>query len=233
MAWLPYLETNMQMRIVYEKALGGVAIIIPNEAYVAELIASGKTELEACTFIADKDVPDGISYSIVPNDYVPADRSGRASWTLNTFTTSQNVIHTVKETAAIGAYNIIVDSNEDLWIGGNTNPGYVHKISSAGVVLAKIDAGNNVLGLAEVDGYIWITEMKSNTISQIDMATNTLVHTMSVGVDPYALAYTGGFLYAAIQGDNQILKINPVTKTVIATLDCGTAPHNMTVNGPR
>jgi len=61
----------MNQRIIYETDEGGVAIIVPAE----EALQS-----HAIEEIAEKDVPAGKPYKIVPVDDIPSDRTFRNAW---------------------------------------------------------------------------------------------------------------------------------------------------------
>jgi hypothetical protein len=63
--------TNMNERIIYQNADGGIAIIIP--------AACGLTIEQ----IAAKDVPTGQPYKIVDVADIPTDRQWRDEWTLD------------------------------------------------------------------------------------------------------------------------------------------------------
>ena len=58
-----------QMRIIYNKADGGVAVVIP-------ATECGLTIEE----IAAKDVPSGVPYKIVDVSEIPTDRTFRDAW---------------------------------------------------------------------------------------------------------------------------------------------------------
>jgi hypothetical protein len=54
-------------RIIYPTPDGGVAIVIPTgEASIAQ--------------VAAKDVPEGVTYSIIDASEIPSDRTFRAAW---------------------------------------------------------------------------------------------------------------------------------------------------------
>lgn len=59
----------MDQRIIYPNDTGGVAIIIP--------AANCGLTIEQ---IAEKDVPPGKPYKIVPASVIPTDRTFRAAW---------------------------------------------------------------------------------------------------------------------------------------------------------
>lgn len=61
----------MDKRIIYQNEAGGVCVLVPAPC--------GLTVAE----IADKDVPTGSPYKIVPVSDVPSDRTDRKSWTVD------------------------------------------------------------------------------------------------------------------------------------------------------
>jgi hypothetical protein len=57
-------------RIIFQNESGGVSVIIP----------TGELPIEE---VAAKDVPEGVSYEIVEDDAIPADRFFRNAWVAN------------------------------------------------------------------------------------------------------------------------------------------------------
>ena len=62
------------MKIIYQTDDGGVAIITPTPEAL---------EIMPIEEIAQKDVPTGKKYVIVPDDAIPTDRTYRDAWTIN------------------------------------------------------------------------------------------------------------------------------------------------------
>lgn len=58
------------MKIIYQNQEGGVSVIHP----------TGELSIEE---VAAKDVPEGLSYEIVEDDAIPADRFFRGAWVAN------------------------------------------------------------------------------------------------------------------------------------------------------
>ena len=58
------------MKIIYQNSEGGISVIIP----------TGELSIEE---VAKKDVPVGVSYEIVEDDAIPADRFFRNAWVAN------------------------------------------------------------------------------------------------------------------------------------------------------
>src|SRR5215510_16149087 len=71
--------------------------------------------------------------------------------------------------------------------------------------------------LAQTKGYV--TNVLDNTVSVIDMATNTVIATVPVGIAPEGVALTpnGAFAYVPNALDNNVSVISTATDTVVAT----------------
>ena len=72
--------------------------------------------------------------------------------------------------------------------------------------------------LAQTRGYV--TNSDDDTVSVIDVATNTVVATVPVGSNPVAVAVTpdGAFAYVTNANDSTVLVIDSTTNTVVATV---------------
>jgi len=76
---------EIKMKIIYTTAENTVSVITPSPNWIG---SSGKkikdlTDDElpiAMEELAQKDVPTGLKYKIVADDYIPTDRSLRNSW---------------------------------------------------------------------------------------------------------------------------------------------------------
>jgi hypothetical protein len=62
-------------RIIYPTPEGGVAIIVPSPEYLQD---------HTIEELAEKDVPSGITYEIVPASSIPSDRTFRNAWEFST-----------------------------------------------------------------------------------------------------------------------------------------------------
>ena len=70
------------MRIIYKDDNGGVCVVVPSTRRLDEM-GDELTLTEKMDSIAQKDVPAGKSYKIVPVDDIPSDRTFRNAWTVN------------------------------------------------------------------------------------------------------------------------------------------------------
>ena len=62
------------MKIVYKNIDGGVSIVHPTEEALSVMTIDE---------IAKKDVPTGIAYAIVEDDFIPTDRTYRDAWVVD------------------------------------------------------------------------------------------------------------------------------------------------------
>ena len=62
------------MKIVYKNIDGGVSIVHPTEEALSVMTIDD---------IAKKDVPTGIAYAIVEDDFIPTDRTYRDAWVVD------------------------------------------------------------------------------------------------------------------------------------------------------
>jgi len=72
-------------------------------------------------------------------------------------------------------------------------------------------------GRATIAGISW--NAGDSTVSVIDTATNTVVATIPVGLDPFGVAITpdGTRAYVTINGDNTVSVFDTTSNTVAAT----------------
>lgn len=71
-------------RIIFENADGSLGVITPMPACIELLAAQLEGGIDAAlSLIAEKDVPKGLPYWIVPTDLIPTDRTDRQQWRLD------------------------------------------------------------------------------------------------------------------------------------------------------
>ncbi len=81
--------------------------------------------------------------------------------------------------------------------------------------------------------FAYITNSGSNTVSVIDIATNTVFGApISVGAQPYGVAADtqGTRVYVTNQGSNSVSVIDTATNAVVATIAVGANPQGIAVN---
>jgi len=95
-------------------------------------------------------------------------------------------------------------------------------------VIANITVGRGPWGIAydPSNGYIYVTDYDSNTVSVIDGATNTVIANITVGSGPAGVAYdpSNGYIYVADSGSDTVSVIDGKTNKVIATIPVGSEP---------
>ena len=73
---------------------------------------------------------------------------------------------------------------------------------------------------------------ENGTVSKINLATDTVVARVTVGLSPTRLAIdsAGTFAYVTNAGSNTVSKINLATDTVVATIEVGVAPYGIAID---
>jgi YVTN family beta-propeller protein len=114
--------------------------------------------------------------------------------------------------------------------GSATNSAASYSFSAAdniGTVIARIRVGRNPAGIAynPFNGYIYVANSLSDTVSVIDPNTNTVVATIPVGRGPQEIAYnpSNGYLYVTHLGDHPtsmgyVSAIDPNTNKIVAKI---------------
>ena len=79
--------------------------------------------------------------------------------------------------------------------------------------------------------FAYVANSDSNTVSVIDTATNKVVATVGVGVNPSGVAVTpdGTHAYVANNGSNNVSVIDTASNTVVATVPVGVGPDGVAV----
>ena len=78
----------------------------------------------------------------------------------------------------------------------------------------------------------YIPNWGDNTLSVINITTNTVVDTIIVGSSPFGVSVSsdGSKVYITNQDDNTVSVINTATKTVSATISVGSYPTGVSVS---
>ena len=85
-------------------------------------------------------------------------------------------------------------------------------------VSATIGVGTNPWGVAYGNGYVYVTNGVSGTVSVINATTNAVSATVSVGSGPAGMAYVNGYVYVANEGSNTVSVIStPSSPTTTTT----------------
>ena len=92
--------------------------------------------------------------------------------------------------------------------------------------------GNAPFGIAydSVNDRIYVTNSDDNTVTVIDITTNTVIDTITVGIEPFDIAYSPDSqrMYVTNGGDSTVSVINTTTNTVYPTpITVGSAPYGI------
>jgi YVTN family beta-propeller protein len=80
--------------------------------------------------------------------------------------------------------------------------------------------------------FAYITNNDGDTVSVIDMPSDTVVKTVTVGTGPYGIAVNpaGTRVYVANQESNTVSVIDTSSNSVIDTINVGNGPFGVAVN---
>jgi len=105
--------------------------------------------------------------------------------------------------------------------------------NSGGALTATVTVGTSPEGVAITpDGsYAYVANEGSETVSVIEISTNTVTATVAVGTDPTAVAITpdGSYAYVANQGSGTVSVIEISTNTVTATVTVENNPYGVAI----
>ncbi|HWZ13646.1 MAG TPA: beta-propeller fold lactonase family protein [Mucilaginibacter sp.] len=120
------------------------------------------------------------------------------------------------------------------WV--NSNPGIGLPASGTGNI-SSFTAVNNtnspitatITATPVASGFAYIANAGSNNISVIDIAVNTVIATIPVGVAPtnVSVSSNGSRVYVSNQGSASVSVIDPATNTVISTIPVGSGPGGL------
>ncbi len=159
----------------------------------------------------------------------------------NTVSVINALNNTVTATIAVGSYPRGIKAHgTDLYVANYGDPNY-----SGGNYISVINSLNNtvtdtILLPAESDGprgvftlgsKVYVTNFRSNNVSVIDTATNSITDTINVGMGPRGITGLGTTLYVENFDDGTISIIDTNSNTVTDTIDVGSSPAGMSISG--
>jgi YVTN family beta-propeller protein len=202
--------------------------------YVSDFLNSTISVLDTATnTVIGEVLPGSNPYGLTVNPagtklYV----ANNASGTVSVLDTASNA---VVNTITVGGSPTDVIMNADgsrLYVSDGCGCPYaVHVIDTAtDSPLAGIEAGTfSPLGMAinPTGTRIYLTNLSGETLSVIDTATNALIDTIIVGVNPGSVALNpeGTLLYVVNSGSDDVSVIDAATNAVIDTIAVGSYPH--------
>jgi YVTN family beta-propeller protein len=126
---------------------------------------------------------------------------------------------------------IAVDATGNAYVTGSTNSTNFPTTPGA---FQTSNQGSNEAFVAKINMTMlppraYVANARSNTVSVIDPATNTVVATVPVGRNPVDIAITpdGTKAYVTNAGANSVSVINTATNSVAATVPVGQNPVNV------
>src|SRR5262249_60420038 len=80
--------------------------------------------------------------------------------------------------------------------------------------------------------FVYVDNLRGNSVSVIDTATNTVTATILVGRNPEGVAISpdGAFAYVVNNSDNSVSVIATATNTVVTTVSVGRLPGPVAVS---
>ena len=131
--------------------------------------------------------------------------------------------------AAIGATAGVL-----LTQGGGTTAGAGVAADAVGVidpnsakVVSDIPIGSAPAGVAVGLGSVWVANTNDNTVTQIELATNTSRQTINVGAGPVGVAVGGGAVWVANELGGRVPRIDPATNRVVDKVRTGNGPSGV------
>jgi len=107
---------------------------------------------------------------------------------------------------------------------GQNNP----SVTNGTTVIANITVGKGPTGIAynPSNGYIYVANSFSGTVSVIDGATNKVIANITVGVGPRGIAYnpSNGYIYVTNSGSGTVSVISKSASTSSTSISSVTAP---------
>ncbi len=109
----------------------------------------------------------------------------------------------------------------------------VTKLSTAGVILGTYSVGTSPYGIASENGHIWVANLDSDTVTELNAADGSLIGTFATGDGPHAIIYSRGYIWVAQSYDDKVAKIDPATGATVqrVSLTATAYPHMLVDDG--
>ncbi|SFV08177.1 carboxypeptidase regulatory-like domain-containing protein [Alicyclobacillus macrosporangiidus] len=164
-------------------------------------------------------LPDGTPVSGVPVTICAT--GGNVSPAQVTTDANGNFTATYTAPDTPGTYTVTVE------VGGassTTQVSVAAAYATNNVDTITLGTTSNPRGIAYGNGFIYVANAAANTVSVIDVNTNSVVSTIPVGTYPCDIAYGNGFVYVVNVSSNTVSVINATTNKVVKTISVGSAP---------
>jgi YVTN family beta-propeller protein len=132
---------------------------------------------------------------------------------------------------AVSGYIYVANYGDPNYTGGNSvsviDP-ETHTVSSTIILPSSVDGPRGLTGLGSK---VYISNFRSNNVSVINTATNSVVATIPVGMGPRGISPLGTNIYVQNFDGGTISVIDTLTDTVTATVTVGHSPTGLGVSG--
>lgn len=121
---------------------------------------------------------------------------------------TEELIYTYEniENGYLNGRNALFVKDSNLYYGANIK---VYNLLINDYIVNTIDVGNSPISLQQDDDYLYCLNQSSETISKIDLSTDLIVSSITVGSSPQSLAIQSTtYLYCSNFGDDNISKID-------------------------
>ena len=98
-------------------------------------------------------------------------------------------------------------------------------------VTATVNVGETPQAVAFDGSHMWVTNTLDDTVSKINVSTNTVTDTVTVGEAPRGVAFDGSHMWVTNWHDGTVSKINVSTNTVTDTVNVGGIPEGLAFDG--
>lgn len=159
----------------------------------------------------------------------------------NTVSVISALSHSVSNTIPVGAYPRGIKAHgTDLYVANYGDPNYsggnyisvISSLTNTVIDTIILPAGSDGPRGVTVDGTkVYVANFRSNNVSVIDTASNTITATIPVGMGPRGIVGLGTNIYVENFDDGTISMIDTTTNTVTSTIDVGHSPAGMIVVG--
>ena len=102
--------------------------------------------------------------------------------------------------------------------GGTSTTTAAAATGPAPAVVATVDVGTGPEQVALTAGAAWVVDSEDDTVSRIDLDTDTVVATIPVGASPFGIAAGAGAVWVANSEGSSVSRIDPDTDAVVATV---------------
>jgi YVTN family beta-propeller protein len=105
--------------------------------------------------------------------------------------------------------------------------------SAAATVIQTMPVGTNPSGVSSDGTHVWVTNLNSNTVSELDASTGSVIQTIGLGAyyGPSGVSSDGTHVWVADQGVATVTELNASTGSVVQTIGVGTYPYSVSSDG--